>query len=317
MGSFANSVFSVLLGWIRAAVNQLWRMLDSDEGGGMLAWIGENWLTLTVVLCAVGLIVDGVVYVLRWRPFQVWASFFRRLRGEGVEADEWTPPAPAEEMQPESVPAPTQTTGPVWVYPDGTARVAEGYEAPQGEVVTPGWEERNTYQPPAPEAPMFPAAQFFDEVPAEAAPVSPYARPMPPEQPMQYAAVGRSYRRPRAERGLYVPEARPATVPDLTGLEDYPQPPEELRPLEPYEPPMAEVVELPADEPSQPPQPLPRRVLARVRQNLAGDPDEPDYHYTPPQPAVDKRQAYRKPVYPPAWRPPEAREEQEVNSPWS
>lgn len=312
MGSFANSVFSVLLGWIRTAVNQLWRMLSSDEGGGMLAWIGENWLTLTVVLCAVGLIVDGVVYVLRWRPFQVWFSFFRRIRGVGVEADEWTPPAPAEDPLPAPPPAPSQTTGPVWVYPDGTARVAEGgYEAPQGEVIASGWEEVNPYAPPLPEGPVFAGAgQGLSEAPAGESPVSPYARPAAAGQPMQYAAVGRSYRRPRAARGPYVPETRPATTPDLTGLEDYPQPPEAQRPLAPYEPPLAEVVEEPAT-------PLPRRVMARVRQNLTNDPDEPDYHYTPPQPAVDKRQAYRKPVYPPAWRPPAAREEQEVNSPWS
>ena len=46
MGSFANSVFSVLLGWIRTAVNEFWNILSSGEGGGMLAWIGENWKAL-------------------------------------------------------------------------------------------------------------------------------------------------------------------------------------------------------------------------------------------------------------------------------
>ena len=34
MGSFANSVFSVLLGWIRTAVNECWNILSSGEGGG-------------------------------------------------------------------------------------------------------------------------------------------------------------------------------------------------------------------------------------------------------------------------------------------
>ena len=32
MGSFANSVFSVLLGWIRTAVNEFWNILSSGEG---------------------------------------------------------------------------------------------------------------------------------------------------------------------------------------------------------------------------------------------------------------------------------------------
>ena len=40
MGSFANSVFSVLLGWIRTAINQMWALVSSDSGGGFLVWIG-------------------------------------------------------------------------------------------------------------------------------------------------------------------------------------------------------------------------------------------------------------------------------------
>ena len=45
MGSFANSVFSVLLGWIRTAVNEFWNILSSGEGGGPGA--------LCTVLCQV------------------------------------------------------------------------------------------------------------------------------------------------------------------------------------------------------------------------------------------------------------------------
>ena len=56
MGSFANSVFSVLLGWIRTAINQMWALVNSDSGGGFLAWIGENWKALTLILCGVGVV---------------------------------------------------------------------------------------------------------------------------------------------------------------------------------------------------------------------------------------------------------------------
>ena len=31
MGSFANSVFSVLLGWIRTAVNEFWNIPGQDN----------------------------------------------------------------------------------------------------------------------------------------------------------------------------------------------------------------------------------------------------------------------------------------------
>lgn len=80
MGSFANSVFNMLLGWIRAAASSLWGAL-TGRGEDFLTWIGENWLAVTIAICAVCTLIDVVVHFLRWRPHRVWASFFRRLRG--------------------------------------------------------------------------------------------------------------------------------------------------------------------------------------------------------------------------------------------
>ena len=54
---------------------------------------------------------------------------------------------------------------------------------------------------------------------------------------------------------------------DLTGLEDYPQPMEQLLP---YQPPMAEVIEVPVER-------LPQRVLQRVTQSLKDDEEELNY----------------------------------------
>lgn len=109
MGSFANSMFSVMLGWVRTAADWLWRaMFDADDG--LLGWIGENWVGLIVALCIIGMAVDAVVHLLRWRPYKVWASFIRRLfGGEGEKAQ-------------------AQFSGRmsrVWHYADGTAREEE------------------------------------------------------------------------------------------------------------------------------------------------------------------------------------------------
>ena len=81
MGSFANSMFSVLLGWVSGAVNWLWGLCTSEESSGLTAWLGEHWLGLAAALCVVGMLADLVVYMVRWRPYKVWASFFRRLFG--------------------------------------------------------------------------------------------------------------------------------------------------------------------------------------------------------------------------------------------
>lgn len=301
MGSFANSVFSVLLGWIRTTVNECWNMLSSGEGGGMLAWIGENWKALTVILCLTGMVVDAVIHVIRWRPFQVWASFFRRVRGKGQEADEWIEPLPEPQPYPQRRQAApvTQKTGRAWVYPDGTARFARDYEPPQGELV--------------PDAAV-PAAQE----PSPAYDADYYQRfARPAEEPVQFGTLGRAYRRPRAPKNLYVPQERPMTEPDMTGLEDYPQ-----APAADYEPPEAEVLE--ERQPAQ--ERVERRtasVLQKVSNPLRGlglhdDEDELDYHYTPPAPAVDKQQAYHEPVYPPGWQPPAgSNAQQEVKRRWS
>lgn len=118
MGSFANSMFSVLLGWFRGAVDWVWNVLFNAEDGGLIGWIGENWVGLIIFLCVACMAVDAVVHLLRWRPYKVWASFFRRLMGKadvGEDTGEFSGRMRRE-----------------WYYADGTARTEE-VEVPQEE----------------------------------------------------------------------------------------------------------------------------------------------------------------------------------------
>lgn len=109
MGSFASSLFSVMLSWIRGAVSYVWNVASSEQGGGMIRWLGENWLALTLILCAAGMVIDGVVHLFRWQPYKVWASFFRRITGQQEAYDE--PPQRSARLVHRH-----------WVYADGTAR---------------------------------------------------------------------------------------------------------------------------------------------------------------------------------------------------
>lgn len=114
MGSFANSMFSSLLGWFRTAAMWVWNVLFNAEDGGLVGWIGENWLGLIIALCVICLAVDFVVHMLRWRPYRVWASFLRRLQGKERLGDTG------------------QYSGRMrreWHYADGTAKTEE-VEAP-------------------------------------------------------------------------------------------------------------------------------------------------------------------------------------------
>lgn len=118
MGSFANSMFSVLLGWLRGAADWVWKVLFNAEDGGLIGWIGENWISLIITLCIACMVVDAVVHLLRWRPYKVWASFFRRLLGkteDGADTGEFSGRLRRE-----------------WYYADGTARTEE-VEIPQAE----------------------------------------------------------------------------------------------------------------------------------------------------------------------------------------
>lgn len=263
MGSFANSMFSVMLSWVRAAVDWLWTFCTSEENGGFLPWIGENWLSLTIALCAVCLAVDFVVHMLRWQPYKVWASFFRRLFS----------PRQRDEEEDFDLPTRRQMSRVVqreWYYADGTAR-REEVEEPVDEQDDASWYSR-------------------EEAPARVS-----SADMSQQYVMQFA---------RPEEQPLVPPAHLKyqqeldKVQPLEGLEDYPQP-------------VLVVPELPSaeDEPEEEPVTQTERIRKRMaRLNLQNflhnDEDELNLRYKPAPPAMDKREAYGKPYYPPQWQRP-------------
>lgn len=113
MGSFASSIFSVMLSWIRSAVSYVWNAAATPEGGSLVRWLTEHWLSLAVILCIAGVAIDTVVHLLRWQPYKVWASFFRRMAGKQAEMED---PEPSVRRRP------ARTVQRHWVYADGTAR---------------------------------------------------------------------------------------------------------------------------------------------------------------------------------------------------
>ena len=76
MGSFANSLFTILLGWLQSAVSAVWTAFTSEKGNSLFTWIGKHWIFLAAILCVIGLGADLCVYIFRWKPFRTWKSFF-------------------------------------------------------------------------------------------------------------------------------------------------------------------------------------------------------------------------------------------------
>lgn len=107
MGNFANTLFSSLLGWLRNAAAWLWSFLNDPESGGFIIWMADNWLPLVIALCAACMLIDFLVYLLRWQPYKVWASFFRRIFGRDAETDD------------------SQRIRRRWIHADGTTSIEE------------------------------------------------------------------------------------------------------------------------------------------------------------------------------------------------
>jgi len=94
MGSFANGVFTLLLGWVSGVAGALWNMVSMEGGETIWQWIGRHWVFLLCLLCGVGVILDLVVYVFRWEPFRVWRTPWSRRARERLNDEE-------EEAEPE------------------------------------------------------------------------------------------------------------------------------------------------------------------------------------------------------------------------
>ena len=78
MGTLTDSLFTVLMSWVRGLVNALWALFSSDHTTA-LEFLGKHWLLIAAVLIAAGLVIDWIIWLLRWQPYHLWAQRARRL----------------------------------------------------------------------------------------------------------------------------------------------------------------------------------------------------------------------------------------------
>ena len=110
MGTLADSLFNVLMSWVRALVNSIWALFTTDHMT-LLEFLGKNWVMPVVIMLAAGLVMDWLVWLVRWKPYHLWARRVRRFlhlpSPEEEEEEERKqrkkakrqPSAPAEEEQ--------------------------------------------------------------------------------------------------------------------------------------------------------------------------------------------------------------------------
>lgn len=79
MNSFANTTITLLLGWLRTFINNLWTIAGSAGGGTLFQFVAANWKFIVLFICICGIGIDLVIYFFRWRPYYVWNSKLGRL----------------------------------------------------------------------------------------------------------------------------------------------------------------------------------------------------------------------------------------------
>lgn len=86
MNGFADTLISLLLGWIKTLVKAVYNVFSSDTSGTFWSWLGNNWLGLAVLLCLIGVIIDFAVWIIRWQPYRLWQA--KRAKHWGSRAEE-------------------------------------------------------------------------------------------------------------------------------------------------------------------------------------------------------------------------------------
>jgi len=78
MGIAADSLFNVLMSWVRALVNALWALFSAERTTA-LEFLGKNWMMIAVVIIICGLVIDWMIWLIRWQPYRVWARRLSRM----------------------------------------------------------------------------------------------------------------------------------------------------------------------------------------------------------------------------------------------
>lgn len=293
MNSFVNTLLSVMLGWIRMLISNIWTVLSSEDGGALFQFLSTYWLAIVIMLCAAGVLVDLIVYFFRWRPDYVWATRWRKLKRGNRQSESELSPTEEPVTQPEPIPeqavfthtyAPAMQFSPTWQPAE--AQDASSYTADDVDF----WESEEELDldwTVSEEVPSFGAPQsepltYFRDVQAGFAPA------VPPEQ-------------------LYAPAAQqqawPVSESVHPGLDD-----ETFRQnlglSENTEPEAIPVVRAPSFQPftvtraaeeTVPPSAL-QRFAQKAREFIAMDENEKTIYDL--QSNVDVSKAFHKPVYP-------------------
>ena len=79
ISGYSNAIVDLMLGWLKGLANWVLRLfnLAGSASGSPLVWLSQNWQKLLIFFLALGILLDLVIWLIRWRPYWVW---FRKER---------------------------------------------------------------------------------------------------------------------------------------------------------------------------------------------------------------------------------------------
>ena len=79
ISGYSNAIVGFMLGWLKGLANWVLRLfnLAGSVRVSPLLWLSQNWLKLLVFFLVLGIVLDRLIWLIRWRPYWVW---FRKER---------------------------------------------------------------------------------------------------------------------------------------------------------------------------------------------------------------------------------------------
>lgn len=74
---YSNAVVNAMLGWLKGLASWVLKLFNLSGGFSPLKFLADNWLQLLILLLAIGVALDLLIWLVRWRPHWVW---FRKKR---------------------------------------------------------------------------------------------------------------------------------------------------------------------------------------------------------------------------------------------
>ncbi|MBE5783378.1 MAG: hypothetical protein E7329_08715 [Clostridiales bacterium] len=175
MNNFANTIFTVLFGWVRSLVQGIWNAVVQGDLSRFFTWLGDHWLGVLLFLCLCCTVLDYLVWLLRWRPYLVWRTRMRRLiqrlRGRDEQFHQGYEEGVALEFEEEGAPAPAWEEAQEWQQPmapawQDEAPVQNAYAREQMSASRRYFPQPESYEPPPVYTPSRQEAAFSSDMPA-------------------------------------------------------------------------------------------------------------------------------------------------------